>query len=130
MNLVTDWSVYKNFSEDEFRCSFSGITRMQQSFMDNLQTIRMMIGIPLNITSGYRHESHPIEAAKDKVGEHSLGLAADVAIRGGEALKLIGIATAIGIPRIGVSQSGESRFIHLGGADRGDGFLSPWLWSY
>lgn len=128
--IVTDWAKYKNFSPDEFKCSHTGIVRMDVIFMDMLQDVRTTYNKPLILTSGYRHETHPIEAAKKEPGEHSCGLAGDFSVMGGDALELIKIATAVGIPRIGVSQSGKNRFIHLGAGTKKNGLLSPWLWSY
>lgn len=122
-----DWSKYAPyFSEVELRCKHTGQCHMQERFMDALLAIRKEWGKPMKITSGYRHWSHPVEAAKGhKNGEHTKGLCVDVAITGGvEAAKLAMIAMKHGIVRIGVART----FLHLG---MGDASLpSPALWSY
>lgn len=79
-----------------------------------LQQVRMQYGKPMVISSGYRDPTHPVEARKKVPGEHTLGRAVDVAVRGAEALQLLQVALALGISRIGVQQKGESRFLHQG----------------
>lgn len=123
-----DWSKYPNFSEGEFKCSHTGLCDMDEAFMEILQDIRSEYGKPMVITSGYRHETHPIEARKNKPGEHTLGACADVLIQGGDAVELLSIALDFGISRIGVNQKGNGRFLHLGIG--GKGLPNPWIWSY
>ena len=121
-----NWADYPNFTEDEFRCSHTGICKMNADFMKKLQHVRGVYGKPMKITSGYRHPSHPIEAAKSVRGEHTLGGAADVAVRGVDALRIVQLALNLGFTRIGVQQKGVERFIHLGDSPA---FL-PGIWSY
>lgn len=125
-----DWSLYPNFLESEFRCRHTGLVHMDPEFMAILQRIRTSYGKPMRITSGYRHPTHPVEAAKGglSMGEHTTGRCADVAVEGFEAVVLLQHALALGITRIGVNQKGSGRFLHLGiGAP---GLANPWLWSY
>ncbi|PKR55633.1 peptidase M15A [Thalassospira marina] len=102
---------------------------MQKRFMDTLHAIRLEFDKPMVITSGYRDVTHPVEAKKVSPGAHTYGCAADIAVSGGDAIRLIAIAYKHGIARIGVSQKGSGRFIHI---DMGEvnGFPSPALWSY
>lgn len=128
MGLVTNWGKYPNFSEHEFKCSETGLTRMDTRFMDVLQLIRTSIGRPMVITSGYRDPSHSIEAAKSKPGEHTFGLAADIAGDRLFLLDLIVVAYGLGIRRIGVNFS--KGYIHLGLGDEFADFPSvPWDYS-
>lgn len=99
---------------------------MQPEFMARLQHLRSVYGKPMVITSGYRDPSHPIEAAKQSPGEHSTGRAADVAVSGADAFRLVQLATNMGFTRIGVRQKGEGRFIHLGNSPD----FPPGIWSY
>lgn len=124
---MMDWSRYPNFSERELACKHTGKCQMDPAFMDVLQAIRTEFG-PMRITSGYRHQSHPIEAKKGTPGEHTIGRCADIAVEGKDAFRLIQIAIKHGITRIGVQQKGAGRFIHLGLG--GPGFPSPAVWSY
>lgn len=125
-----NWQNYPNFSEAEFRCKHTGKLAMDEAFMARLQALRTDYGKPMAISSGYRHETHPIEAAKDEPGAHSTGHACDVLIRGGDALKLIALAVKHGFTGIGVKQKAKSRFIHLDDLPHSFKRPRPTVWSY
>ena len=79
----------------------------------------------LTVTSGYRSINHPVERGKSSPGEHTEGLAVDVAAIGGNAVfEIVEAAIELGCKRIGISR--KSNFIHLG--------LSPHrvtsIWTY
>ena len=126
-----DWSKYPNFTEDEFRCSHSGLVDMDEDFIHRLQGLRTDVSAPFVVFSGYRHKTHPIEAAKPTPGEHFEGKASDVGCWGSLAYKIIERAPHHGFTRIGVSQATETahnkRFIHLGTSTR---LPHPTIWSY
>jgi len=126
-----DWRKYKNFQKYEFDCKHTGENKMRPEFLDILQQIRTTYGKPMEITSGYRHWTHPAEINKDKPGVHTYGVAADIQVYGQLAQDLIVIAYGYGIRRIGLHQKGplEGRFIHLDIADKLLKF-SPALWTY
>jgi len=96
-------------------------------FLALLRKIRIECDFPFPLTSAYRCPKHPDEAGKTVVGAHAQGKAVDVLCSGERALKLIEVALKHGIQRIGVSQKGKSRFIHL---DDGEDLPKPALWSY
>lgn len=96
-------------------------------FIELLNRIRADCGFALPVSSGYRCARHPIEAAKKRPGAHSSGRAVDIAVSGNLAYKLISVAIAHGVPRIGVNQKGDSRFIHL---DWDVTLPGPTVWSY
>lgn len=123
-----NWNNYKNFSEREFRCKHTSKCEMDEGFMDKLQELRTLVGKPFIITSGYRDKAHPIEAKKVRAGEHTLGLAVDIACHGELAYNIIKTALELGFTRIGINQKGNSRYVHIGGAD--DGFPTKVIWSY
>lgn len=125
-----NWSNYPNFSAGEFRCKHTGQLRMDAGFMDRLQALRTDYGKPMVISSGYRDKAHPIEARKSEPGAHSTGHACDVTVRGGDALRLIGLALKNGFTGIGVKQSGDSRFIHFDDLHHEPNRPRPWVWSY
>lgn len=126
---LANFDDYPHFSKHEFDCSHTGGNLMRKEFMDTLHLIRSMYGKPLYVTSGYRSPEHPIEKAKGRIGEHTLGCAADFRIRGVNAIELINIAYTVGIRRIGVQQKGSGRFIHLGMGDQLHDFPAS-IWSY
>jgi zinc D-Ala-D-Ala carboxypeptidase len=122
-----DWSLYPNFSEDEFKCRHCGKVQMNPVFIHRLQTLRNLYGKPMRITSGYRCPQHPVEAKKITPGVHSLGLAADIGVDGSDAYKLLQLAFDVGFTGIGVNQRGQARFIHI---DCLDAPPRPNVWSY
>lgn len=126
---MIEWDKYPNFSKWEFDCSQTGHNKMQPEFIDILQTIRSIYDTPMIVNSGYRDRTHPEEARKKEPGVHFYGLAADISVRGEDALDLIDVAYGQGIRRIGVGQNDNHHFIHI---DIGDKFMNfpPNLWSY
>ena len=122
-----NWDNYPNFTEAEFTCSHTGKCEMQASFMEKLQALRTAHGKAMTVTSGYRHETHPVEAEKDRPGIHTMGLAVDIACGGSDAYNIMRLAFELGFTGIGVAQSGRNRFLHL------DTYTKPPrsnVWSY
>lgn len=106
---------------------------MDESFIDRLQSLRDKYGKPMRITSGYRCPDHPAEAHRrdtGRLGPHTTGMAADIAIQGNEAYSLLRLAMQMGFTGIGVQQTGDKRFLHLDTLTDNDGFPRPWIWSY
>jgi uncharacterized protein YcbK (DUF882 family) len=126
-----DWSTYPNFTENEFRCKgkdcCGGRADMDPGFMERLQKIRSLHRVPIIITSGFRC------AAYDKsirgAGVHPTGHAADIAVYGSLAHKLVRLALNLGMTGKGEKQHGPhaERFIHLDDLQHG---LRPWVWTY
>ncbi len=112
MTTNLDWSLYPNFTKQEFDCRHTGINNMQPKFMEMLQELRYAYSHPMPITSGYRHWTHPIEVAKGKTtGEHTTGNCCDIAcVNGSERFQLVKLALELGFTRIGIAK----RFLHLG----------------
>jgi len=120
------------FTDDEFRCQCGcGRSEMNINFVNLLNAIREDYGKPMVISSGYRCPDHPIEARKPNGGgSHSTGWAADVAVQGADALRLIEVALKHGITGLGVNQKGSvGRFIHLDQVPD-EKFTRPTTWSY
>jgi zinc D-Ala-D-Ala carboxypeptidase len=126
MRIVRDWSAFPNFAAHEFRCKHTGRHGMDEDFLTMLQALRTAFGKPLVINSGYRHRTHPIEAAKASPGAHATGQAADIAIGpGSEVNRLVHLALDHGFSGIGISQrAGRGRFVHL------DTLPRVAMWSY
>ena len=51
---MIEWHKYPNFSEDEFKCSASGVCIMRPIFLEALQELRHKYGKSMVISSGYR----------------------------------------------------------------------------
>lgn len=105
--FVTDRSLYPSFSEAEMHCKHTGLCEMEDpAFMRILQAVRTAYGFPMVISSGYRNPTHPVDARKRAPGEHTRGRTVDVAVNGGDALRLFEGALAHGIKGIGVQRTG------------------------
>lgn len=116
------------FTRSELACTHCGSYHFDNGALSQLDSIREACGFPFPVSSGYRCVEHPIEKAKDSPGEHSEGLAADIAVSGQRALIVVGTALRMGVPRIGVNQKGpwEHRYIHLGFSTK----RPSSIWSY
>ena len=127
MQLV-NWENIDYFTSEELRCSHSGNCLMQQDFMDKLVLLRKTINRPLQINSGFRDETHPIEAKKLKPGYHTKGIAVDILANHKHALDIIKTALELGFTGIGVNQKGNynQRFVHVDTRET----PTPVLWSY
>jgi len=128
-----NWDDYPNFSEEEFKCSCCGESKMDPRTMAKIQELRTAFGKPLVVTSGYRCPNHPNEISrteKGKVGSHGLGMAADFAVNGSDAYKLINLAFQLNFTGIGVNQKGNGRFIHLDDVQEYETIFRPVVWSY
>jgi len=100
---------------------------MDASFMVRLQKLRDAFG-PMIITSAFRCEEHNTTIGGGP--EHPIGKAADIAVDRQNARRMLTLAVGA-FPRIGVSQRGASRFLHLGTAEPGEvNGASPMIWSY
>lgn len=128
---MIDWNRYPSFRAQEFRCRHTGELHMEPAFLDRLQRLRTAYARPMVITSGYRHPTHPIEAAKaGGPGPHSTGRACDIAVSGADALRLVALAVDFGFTGVGVAQKGTARFIHLDDLERNAQRPRPTIWSY
>ncbi len=129
---MLDWSCWPNFSADELRCRCGfGRADMNERFMDRLQAVRSVLGVPMRITSGFRCPDYNARVSSTgRNGPHTTGRAVDVAVSGETALKLVRIALAHGFTGIGVKQKGPhgGRFLHLDDLDAD--YPRPSIWSY
>ena len=115
------------FTDAELSCSCCGAYSFAPEFLYILNVIREECGFPLPVTSGYRCPKHPVEARKRRSGAHCRGLAVDIGVSGERAHRLVEVALRQGVPRIGIQQKGEGRFIHL---DIDSSMPNPTIWSY
>jgi uncharacterized protein YcbK (DUF882 family) len=127
-----------NFSRSELACKHCGECEIKQEIVDVIQRIRIGLGKPMFISSGYRCPQHPVEAMKDKnplspPGAHVDGYAVDIICHGRVALKVIEMAQSLGVTRIGIFQRGRAsgRYIHIDVADKHDDrYPSGVIWTY
>jgi len=118
------------FSEDELKCQHCGAYEVDPEFLERLNSLRADYGKPMTVSSGYRCPEHPIEVKKPSgPGAHTSSRAADIAVQGEDALRLVELAIRHGFTGIGINQKGSSRFIHLDDISD-DRFPRPTIWSY
>lgn len=119
----------KFFSSRELSCSCCGGNGFDPQALSELDAIRAQCGFPFILSSAYRCAKHPVEAAKQIPGEHTSGMAVDVLAYGERAYKIVDVAFAYRVQRIGISQKGDlkKRFIHLGFSRS---YPYPRIWSY
>lgn len=118
------------FSRDELKCKCGCNEYYFDDYaLERLNLIRDEARFPFILSSAYRCKDHPIEKAKDRLGEHQTGRAVDVLCWGKQAIRVLELATWYDVPRIGINQKGEhgKRFIHLGW---NTDFPVPAIWSY
>ena len=124
------WADVHHFSPTEFDSSDapgSGEKYMDETFVKKLDTLRGLLKVPLVITSGYRTAPYNKKIGGAPQSQHRNGHAADIAIAGEDAFKLVGLAYTLGFTGIGISQRGawDKRFIHLDLRT-----TEPRIWSY
>lgn len=114
---------FKHFTIDEFECKCGcGQNAIKRTFVHRLDQLRELAGFPFVINSGYRCADHPAEAAKDTPGQHTAGLAADIAVSDGRQRYLIQkFAYRMGFAGIGPAKE----FVHID--DRG-GIGVSWVY--
>lgn len=118
---------YEGFTEAEMQCKCGCKGLPKHSLMVRLVKLRQRLG-PLVISSGFRCKKHNARVSTTgDDGPHTTGLAADVAVSGAKAIKLLIYAYELGFRGFGVSQKGATRFMHL---DLVEGRGEGQIWSY
>lgn len=105
-------------------------SRMDEVFMQKLITIRKELNRPMIVSSSYRSVEDEIRHKRSGKSAHCTGHAVDVLISGEDALLLIHLAVKHEMTGIGVSQTGEDRFIHIDDLTGNPHQPRPWIWSY
>jgi uncharacterized protein YcbK (DUF882 family) len=109
---------------------------IETDFMDRLERLRARFGKPFLFNSCYRTPAHnvAVSAVKSDDGPHTLGLACDIRVTGGDVFRLIQLAIAEGFTGIGVSQkigsAVDERYVHLDMAPNRPQAPRPLVWSY
>tara|TARA_R100001530_G_scaffold96512_1_gene67061 strand:- start:313 stop:657 length:345 start_codon:yes stop_codon:yes gene_type:complete len=113
----------KHFKASEF----NEFDKMDKTLLAKLDELREKLGRPVIINSSYRRPDHPIEAVKDKPGEHTHGAAVDIHTNGGKpTFELVKTAIEIGFTRIGISR--KKNFVHLGIGYPGGAPVTIWTY--
>lgn len=125
-----DYTRWPNFTKEELTCSFTGkenpnVKEFTQ-IIDDLQELRSWYGKPMIVTSAYRAPEHPVEARKERGGQH-ITAAVDFQVPTEDCHKILTYCFEKGFRGIGVNLTGlhRSRFIHLDNRTS-----APRVWSY
>jgi zinc D-Ala-D-Ala carboxypeptidase len=106
----------------------------KQDFMDQVETLRVMYGKPLRVTSAARCPEYNAKVSSTgRTGPHTTGRAIDFAVSGSDAFKLLALALSMpGFSGIGVQQKGPhaSRFLHFDDLTNTPGQPRPFIWGY
>ena len=107
-----DWPFFTN---DELASKDVGYAIMYEPFMRRLVALRLLIGLPLPVTSGYRTEAKNREVHGAPHSAHLYGCAVAIATAGLDVHQLVGLAYNLGFTGIHVKNHGpiETRFVHL-----------------
>lgn len=103
--------MFKYFTLEEFACQETGENDIKQEFVTSLDALRHQCGFPFKITSGYRSKNHSLEIKKPGgPGQHSAGIAADIAVTGGaQRFNIVSNAVKLGFSGIGIAKG----FVHV-----------------
>jgi len=114
----------QHFKPQEFSCPHCGANEIKTEFVDRLEEVRKVYGKPMYITSGYRCPAHNQAVGGVPESAHVDGIAADIGCSfAGDRMKLVTLAIANGIKRIGIAKT----FVHL---DVSTTLPSEVLWLY
>lgn len=99
---------------------------MDPIFMAKVELLRVMLGFPMQESSGYRCPVHNEAIGGGK--PHPTGRAIDIVIYGPHAATLVQFALNQGFRGIGIRQSGKhsKRIVHLDMCDRPEQII----WTY
>ena len=104
--------ITEHFDSREFACRHCGKDGISRELVDALEELRVRVGRPVVVTSGYRCPEHPVERAKARPGLHALGIAADVTVPGMAARDVYRAAVEIGrFSGFGLDE--QRNFVHL-----------------
>jgi len=117
------------FTPAEMACRSTAKIFIVPEFMDLLTKLRIQLGFPLPVTSGYRSPQYDKSIGGANV--HPSGEAVDINVWGQRYWEIIKIAPALGFTGIGSKQKGpyKGRFIHLDTVEDND-HRRPWGWTY
>jgi len=114
----------KNFTAREFECPCCGREKMDQGFVDKLQSLRDLLDAKISVVSGWRCARHNKKVGGKVDSPHLFGHAADIACKGSRSrFNLIEALIEVGFSRIGIAEG----FIH---ADDDPDKIQNVIWLY
>lgn len=122
----------KNFWSREFECPCCGQSHMNPDFINKLQKLRDLLGMPVGIVEGGGFRCDAYDPTKSA---HKEGRAADLDLNYADYYAALQAAFEVGMTGIGVKNKGrgkDKRFqLHLDDAEAIPGRRPrPWVWTY
>lgn len=114
------------FKESEFqKCTPScSLQDMNQSFINKLDTLRDVSGVPLVLNCAYRSKEHDRAKGRSGTGDHPQRKGVDIRCNNSDTrYKILNAAIKVGFTRIGIAKN----FIHVGD---GDNLPREVVWMY
>lgn len=99
----------KNFKSTEFDCHGAGCcgkTNIDEELVGILQQIRASFGQAVTINSGYRCNTHNKSVGGASKSKHTVGMAADIVVKGVKPEEVAKYAESIGVKGIGLYKWG------------------------
>lgn len=109
--LSKDFSLSSN---PKFKCGCCGKYILNELLLQSLQELRDLVGVPIEIFSGYRCESHNKKVGGSKKSQHIVGNAADIYIPGYTIDQMIDVVKKIeAFKNGGIGRYPGKKFIHV-----------------
>ncbi len=102
---------WPNFSPAEIACRGTGKITINEDALDRLQELRVMLGKPMIVNSGYRSPEHNRRVGGATASKHLEGTAFDISMANHDPAAFIATARAAGFTGIGTYP--RSNFIHI-----------------
>lgn len=104
---------------------------MDESFLSRLDMLRYRYNQPIILNSAYRCPSHNKSVGGVSDSPHTQGLGVDIRCDRQNAYTLLKYIMMMQFSGVGISQKGDSRFIHIDDQiENSKGTRPCWLWSY
>ena len=94
--------VAPHFVAKEFMCHHCGKAKISRSLLYRLELLRLKLGVPIIVTSGYRCTLHNDSVGGTKNSQHKTGKAVDVKVKGYTPEQVANIARLVGFSFIKV----------------------------
>ena len=113
--------ISENFSLHEFECrDGSNLVKLEEELIDKLQKLRVQVGKPIIVNSGYRTSEYNAKIGGAPKSQHMEGKAADIRVIGVTPVQVAKLAKQVGFRGVGIYDT----FTHV------DVRLTPTEWDY
>jgi hypothetical protein len=111
--IVKDIQLSKNFKLSEFAChDGSGEVYYTVDFINKMQALRDLLGLPINVVSGHRTPTYNTKVGGALKSQH-LEIAGDIKVKGKTPLEVAFTAEKVGFTGIGVYTHDNNYFTHV-----------------